>query len=69
MKRRLKGKKARDESKAQSDSQITEKVIVMTQQPTGINDLGKLSKNELVRLVRNTELSKVDDAQKVVTKT
>ena len=41
----------------------------MTQQPSGINDLGKLSKNELVRLVRNQELAKVDDAKKVVTRT
>lgn len=62
-------KRARDELKAQSDNQIAENVIGMTQQPSGINDLGKLSKNELVRLVRNTELSKVDDAKKVVTRT
>ena len=69
MKRRLKGKLARDKLKAQSDTHLSEKVIVMTQQPSGINDLGKLSKNELVRLVRNQELAKVDDAKKVVTRT
>ena len=62
-------KLARDKLKAQSDYQIAEKVIVMTEQPSGINDLGKLSKNELVRLVRNQELAKVDDAKKVVTRT
>ena len=62
-------KLARDKLKAQSNTQIAEKVIVMTEQPSGINDLGKLSKNELVRLVRNQELSKVDDAKKVVTGT
>ena len=37
-------KLARDKLKAQSDYQIAEKVIVMTEQPSGINDLGKLSK-------------------------
>ena len=62
-------KLARDKLKAQSDTHLSEKVIVMTQQPSGINDLGKLSKNELVRLVRNQELAKVDDAKKVVTRT
>ena len=62
-------KLARDKLKSQSDTHLSEKVIVMTQQPSGINDLGKLSKNELVRLVRNQELAKVDDAKKVVTRT
>ena len=64
-------KLARDKLKAQTDNQITEKVIVMTEQPSSINDIGKLSKNELVRvrLVRNNELSKVDDTKKVVTRT
>ena len=46
-------KLARDKLKAQSDNQITEKVIVMTERLSGINDLGKLSKKSRTLILSN----------------